>query len=174
MISTSDKPPCDVLPCPGSGVVFLDFDGVILTLRTCLAEGTSWSRAKPDPVLTGVLRRICTVGVKIVVSSAWRDAEKITKDKLAEGGLIEHLHADWKTKELRSRQAYSDRPEEVAEWLSRHPEITSYRILDDDPWAWTPKQAERFLQCDAHEGASATVIKALIDWARPPRQNGPV
>lgn len=40
-----------------------------------------------------------------------------------------HFHFDWRTKNIRSDER---RGGEVKEWLSRHPEVVDYVILDDD------------------------------------------
>lgn len=147
-------------------VIFLDFDGVILTLRTCVAnELHGWSIAAPDPVLVNVLRRCCLEGVEIVVSSTWRTHEESCKMKLADCGLVIFLHHDWRTIEKHYGEANESRPHEIGEWLSRHPEVTDYRILDDDSWKWTPEQAPRSLKCDAENGADARVMIALLEWA---------
>lgn len=147
-------------------IIFLDFDGVILTLRTCVAhDKPGWSSAPPDPVLVNVIKRCCDSGVRICVSSSWRDAEDQCKAKLEECGLINYLHADWKTPELRGKEATWDRRLEIDDWLKRHPEVKDYRILDDDNWAWHAEQKERFLKCDPHDGASAQVMIALLEWA---------
>lgn len=147
-------------------IIFLDFDGVILTLRTCVAhDKPGWSQAQCDPVLVNVIRRCCNAGVRICVSSTWRETETTCKAKLEECGLINFLHADWRTPELRGKEATWDRRMEIEDWTNRHPEVEDYRILDDDTWAWTPHQNERFLKCCPEDGASARVLIALLEWA---------
>lgn len=147
-------------------IIFLDFDGVILTLRTCVAhDKRGWSNAAPDPVLVNVIKRCCNQGVRIVVSSTWRTHEASCHAKLEEAGLLNFLHADWRTIEFYSPEAALSRAVEIKEWLARHPEVEDFRILDDDTWMWTDKQKERFLKCDAEDGASARVMMALLEWA---------
>lgn len=148
-------------------IIFLDFDGVILTLRTCVAhDKPAWSNAEPDPVLVNVLRRCCErTNFFIVVSSTWRTHEPTCKAKLEECGLIKFLHADWRTIEKHHGEAAESRPAEIAEWLSRHPEVESYRILDDDAWTWTAEQKPNELKCCPEDGASARVMLALLEWA---------
>jgi len=151
-------------------VIFLDFDGVILTLRTCAAHGRGWSSAAPDPVLSQVLRRVCGTGVRIVVSSAWRDMTTC-RPKLAEADLEQFLHQDWRTGEINLEAARS-RPAEIAEWLSRHPEVTDFRILDDEQWFWTEDQVPRFLKCCSENGAGARLMIALLEWSGMKNRSG--
>ena len=147
-------------------IIFLDFDGVILTLRTCIAHDQhGWSNAAPDPVLVNVLKRCCAQGVCIVVSSTWRTHQETCHAKLEEAGLLNFLHADWRTIENHFGGAVDSRPYEIAEWLSRHPEVKDYRILDDDSWNWTQEQAPHSLKCCPEDGASARVMKDLLEWA---------
>lgn len=145
-------------------VLFLDFDGVILTLRQALAQGTTWSRSTPDPVATAAIARCGNAGVKIVVSSSWRDHEPSTKEKLEQGGLIDFLHDDWRTKDYASEPGGS-RPTEIAEWLSRHPEVTAYRILDDDPWKWHSDQVPNVIPCHHLDGIDTNGIRSLLEFA---------
>jgi len=174
-IQTAERPAglAPTAGCGASNVVFLDFDGVILTLRTTAACGRGWSRSEPDAVLVKALTRCCHAGVKIVVSSAWRDQSNCIP-KLAECGLDKYLHEDWRTKEIRVGECRKDRPEEIREWLSRHPEVTSYRILDDDPWDWNEDQKPNSLECCPEDGASARTIMALCEWAGCKRHNSAI
>jgi hypothetical protein len=158
----------------GSRVLFLDFDGVILTLRTTLAHGRGWNRAQCDMVLVTAIRRVCETGVRIVVSSTWRTLGTMAMDKLRECGLADHVHEDWRTKELAAPELHGDRPLELREWLSRHPEVTDYRILDDDKFSWDADQLERWLVCDGEDGAPAKAIMALLKWAGVGRENSEV
>lgn len=144
----------------GIRVLFLDFDGVILTLRTLLAcEYYGHSQAAPDPMLCALLRRVCASGVQIVVSSSWRDAEKMCREKLTEAGLEEFLHSDWRTGET------GHRPREIQAWLSAHPEVADYLILDDDDFGWEGEQSNRWIECSAYDGMSAIGMKLLEEWS---------
>lgn len=145
-------------------VIFLDFDGVILTLRTALAYGTSWSAARPDPVIAEALRRCCENGVKIVVSSTWRTMSDMCTSKLDEAGLQRFLHRDWRTKDFQSTGSHTSRPKEISDWVERN-RPTDYRILDDDPWRWTSEQKPRVLECHPEDGLSARGLQSLLEWA---------
>lgn len=131
-----------------------------MTYRTLLASPhMGWSNAAPDPMLCALLRRICETGAAIVVSSTWRDAEAICKSKLKEGGLLNHIHSDWRTPEK------GNRPAEISDWLTRHPEVSDYRILDDDPFEWTKEQSARWIECSPYDGMPAMAMKDLAEWA---------
>jgi hypothetical protein len=144
--------------------LFLDFDGVILTLRTLVAsEFMGHSNAAPDPVVCELIRRVCATGVWLVISSSWRDSERLCKQKLAEGGLLVFLHEDWRTGDCGYGQ--ESRALEIADWLKRHPEVTDYRIADDDQFAWTSEQDARWLKCHPYDGMPAMAMKELAEWA---------
>lgn len=146
-------------------ILFLDFDGVLLTLRTGLSDRSTWSQATCDPVLVKAIDWCCQAGVKIVVSSSWRDMEDICKQKLVDCDLLKYLHEDWRTKTIDKDQPLESRPFEISEWLSRHVETETYRILDDDLWMWTDSHKDKVLQCHPEDGASGQVIHALMKWA---------
>lgn len=68
--------------------------------------------------------------VRIVVSSTWRlhveDSEDFSRRTRILPGLI---HEDWTTD--RDMKFDDQRKLEIEDWLRRHPEITSYAVLDD-------------------------------------------
>jgi hypothetical protein len=152
-------------------IIFLDFDGVILTARTQAAaraeagQRVGWSRANPDQLVCAVLRACCAQGCRLVISSAWRDMGPKCDEKLKAGRLADLLHADWRTTLQTSGGLASDRPWQIAEWLSRHPEVTSYRIVDDEDWHWTGDQRIRFVKCDPMDGMPGKAMHALLSWA---------
>lgn len=152
-------------------VIFLDFDGVILTMRTQAAaraeagKRVGWSWAPPDPLLCSVLRACCAAGVRIVLSTSWRDMGDACDEKLRQAGLYELLHEDWRTTLKSSPGVASDRPFQIAEWLGRHPEVTNYRILDDEDWHWTGDQKVRFVKCHAEDGMGGRDMHRLLSWA---------
>lgn len=161
-------------------VIFLDFDGVIMTLRLALATGQGWVDPPPDPLATMFLRRICEIGVKIVVTSTWRKHELggwgCAKNKLKEGNLLEFLHEDWRTIQVPwgTDGSRDTRPREITEWLSRHPEVTDYRIIDDDSFAWTPEQDAKWIRCHPGDGLPSEGMIELLDWLKiePRKKNG--
>lgn len=150
---------------PGTHIIFLDFDGVIQTLRGCIASGKSFSKAPSDPVLVELLRRACEAGARIVVSSTWRELGRMALDKLEENGLADYLMTDWKTPIIELRDYVAARPAEIADWLSRHPECKSYLILDDDEWKWTDEQREQWVKCCSRDGINHKGLLRISAWA---------
>jgi hypothetical protein len=103
-------------------VVFLDIDGVLndaITTMDLLDD-------KPKKEHLDCLKVIVdATDAKIILSSTWRlfpSARNDVKNALRNVGL-EFID---KTKELK------DRASEIQEWLSRHPEVEKFVILDDE------------------------------------------
>ncbi|NCQ52367.1 hypothetical protein GW796_10895 [archaeon] len=131
------------------GVIFLDFDGPIFPNRVFLLPENSGKLAKEnceelnlhpyvnywkaDPISIAMLNRLLTIyPYDLVISSSWADDWLHEKSQI-EGLLIKNelnynLHKTWKT----PRDSYNHRHEQIAHWLSLHPEYgNKYIILDD-------------------------------------------
>lgn len=145
-------------------VIFLDFDGVILTFRMRLAHRRGWTGSGPDPVACYLLRRVCETGVRLVLSTSHRDNVASCMETLTKGNLHDCLHKDWKTKELSFIESGITRPFEINAWTKKHPEVKDYRILDDEKWNWTPDQCGRVIKCHEFNGLDALGMKELSDW----------
>jgi hypothetical protein len=103
-------------------VVFLDVDGV---LNDAVTTKDLMNDALKKDHLDCLKTIIDVTGAKIVLSSTWRlfpGARNDVKNALRTVGF-EFID---KTKELR------DRASEVQEWLSRHPDVEQFVILDDE------------------------------------------
>lgn len=115
-------------------ILFLDVDGV-LNHRGVYMPGNGGAPLCRD-ALAQLKRVIDETGCRIVLSSTWRTMPNLV-DKLPEDIVRLHFHGDWRTVEL----GYATLPvgmivprkrgEEVDEWLSRHPEVERYAIVDD-------------------------------------------
>lgn len=114
-------------------IIFLDFDGVLCTLRQSYAEGDLGVLGCLDPVAIRFLDRITTTyNVKIVISSTWRlgnDVQYFYSLFKAAGAynLANSLHEDFKT--------VSDcgfRGNDVEKWLVINNEVLDYLIIDDE------------------------------------------
>ena len=112
-------------------IVFLDLDGVLVTMKS-MVEGfeKGLGTGEPDPDAVARLIRLCRdESVRIVLSSSWRVGSSIL-DRLANWGIERSsFHDDWRTIDLGDAGIRGD---EIAEWLSRHPEVEHFVILDDD------------------------------------------
>jgi len=113
-------------------IIFLDFDGPVSNYRGSLASG---SFDHFDPVSIGILNNICAVsGAKIVCSSSRtygpsRASYLENMTYLSNAGLdLRHIHPDWSCRvdATRTRAAH------IQEWISHHPDVTHYAIIDDE------------------------------------------
>lgn len=122
-------------------VLFLDIDGVVTSTR---ANGFN----DFDPFTVHQIVWCCRqADYRIVLSSTWRHAGFSVEGfwQVIFDGLF---HEDWRTT---SDHFASRRGGQVDEWLSRHPEVTEYVILDDDH-DFTDEQKERAVFTDSHNG----------------------
>lgn len=107
-------------------VIFLDIDGVVNCATTKQRHG---GFIGIDPEKAELVKRLIkNTGAKVVLSSTWRlDEESREHVKLVVTDFIDV------TPRFRFDHIRGDRRgEEVADGLSRHPEVTRYAILDDD------------------------------------------
>lgn len=110
-------------------ILFLDFDGVLNNERV-FSNGDE--NVNLDPYCVKLLIEAieeCTL--QVVVSSSWRKLglDYIIKQMTTVGfsDFHKYFHADWE-----SSRKHGMRGLEIDEWLSRHPEVSKYLILDDD------------------------------------------
>lgn len=114
--------------------IFLDFDGVICTLRAHCAysDGFMWSHL--DPVAVKMIERLANeTDSKIVVSSTWRshwDKGAIERFLLNAGMRTVPFHQSWRTPNLNAFDN-NNRGSEIAKFLSDH-HLERYVIIDDD------------------------------------------
>lgn len=118
-------------------VIFLDIDGVLNSNRTIHAFGGMPQSLKPkefkkfDPVAIALVKRLCReAGAKVVISSSWRKREAwqtigaVFKLPVIDATPI--FPGDEKPGVERNRG------KEVALFLSVHPSIKTYVIIDDN------------------------------------------
>lgn len=150
-------------------ILFLDVDGVLNN------EGVFKDRRFGYMPLDHLcIERLHNVvretGCKIVLSSAWREIERL--EKALDAHLVFEVynglgadpllvrHDDRSTRRL-SGDAYNGRGSEIAEWLSRHPEVTGYAIVDDDG-DMLPEQTDRFVRTTFDTGMTDEDAAKLI------------
>lgn len=110
-------------------VIFLDFDGVIrVAPEYAVFTGPDPAIFCPDRIER--VRQCCRLlDARIVVSSDWRlfGGSRDNKPEIMEhlGVLATWLHDDWAT------PVCGHRWNEVTRWLSDHPEVTEYAVLED-------------------------------------------
>jgi len=129
-------------------VLFLDIDGVLNSARTAVAFRGYPHKFTPDhlgmfdTVAVNLIRGLCAKGgVSVVVSSAWRYSHGWD-----EIGRALDLPTMDQTPSL-----CGCRGDEIADWLRRHPEVTQYAIVDDDP-DMLPEQSPFFVKTDGFNG----------------------
>ena len=132
-------------------VVFLDFDGVI---RLGRYEACGFkSHFCPDKIdgLAVALKRSCA---SVVITSDWRNASNQDEIRGFLGGeLSMMMHTDWAT------PICGHRWNEVQRWLTRHPEVVRYAILDDfEPHfsGCPPEMRQRLVVCDSDQGVTGS------------------
>jgi|6_EtaG_2_1085325.scaffolds.fasta_scaffold00120_35 hypothetical protein len=108
-------------------VLFLDIDGVLVTVRSHVALGTGKQMRAFDPVGLAFVRKIAEQGVRVVISSIWRFHN--TKADM-EALLGFELHPHWRTADLRSFDG-AGRAEEIHTWVADHHDVEKYAVLDD-------------------------------------------
>jgi hypothetical protein len=149
-------------------VLFLDFDGVLHPLGLAPAAGAPVAgkprvRAVPvdlfcwAPLLSELLAPFPEVG--IVVHSTWRDNRGIQDLARCLGPLAPRLlGATAGGPKLASIRAY----------LAAHPDVASYRVLDDVPLA-PSAELPQLIRCDSRTGVSRPVVQqALRAWLAEP------
>lgn len=134
-------------------VIFLDFDGVLTSTRTCVAlDGRGlWTTA--DPVAIALVKRLCDeFSAKIVVSSTWReiyDREGLMLYLHQAGLHRNYIHNDWRTPSTRMS---SWRAEEIRTWLESHSEITGFVIIDDMDFSSSEELKEHAVKTSGTNG----------------------
>lgn len=148
--------------------IFLDFDGVITTLKS------KWAI---DNEKVELVKQICdATGAKIVISSSWRrytleqTLEILTNQEKVYGhnpfpypeyivGITSRMYG-FKYGERETHYA-ACRGLEINQWLKEHEDVTNYVILDDDS-DMLLCQREHFIKTHTLRGISKRdVIKAI-------------
>lgn len=148
-------------------VLFLDFDGVLHPLGLRL-EGNRVVNGKPvakviqvdffcwNALLMNILQD--HPDVKLVVHSSWRDYH-------TPEAIRDYLGPQLGSRFLGCTQE-GFKYESICQWLTGHPEVTTYRILDDDVASFDREPAvQGFIACEYRSGIAAAGVRAqLDDW----------
>lgn len=130
-----------------SNVIFLDYDGVVYPSRVIgyhplnRTEYPGYSTIshllsywKMDDIFIHFWNHINDVyDFRVVVSSTWKTAltnPEYHKDLFDTNGAVLKLHDDWKTPDLKPIYPCM-RASEIHAWISKHPEVNNYLIIDD-------------------------------------------
>lgn len=138
-------------------VIFLDFDGVITTLK---------SKWRLDDEKIPLVKEICDkTGAKIVISSSWRIKDVETTLKYAFGKDYDDSHYLLNSRMVvgvTEKSLSGFRGNEIQKYLGTHPEIENYVILDDDT-DMLDSQRKHFINTDSYLGISEEDAKRAIE-----------
>lgn len=128
-----------------------------------------WARAGAiDPEAIALVNRIIdATGAVVVISSSWRHGkshqrlEVPLKRRGFTGKVIDATPLFLKDKESNDILVASERGHEIHDWLSRHPDVTSFIVLDDN--GDMDKVRHRFIQTDFDHGIQDVHVVQAID-----------
>ncbi len=107
-------------------ILFLDVDGVVNCVTTAQRHRGAIGI---DPYMALLVDRIIqATKCEVVLSSTWRLWENSRKE--VEQQVCKFIDVT-KSMPLIGGSEMHERGKEIAEWLSRHPEVEKYAILDD-------------------------------------------
>lgn len=135
-------------------VLFLDVDGVLNRRSLLTVEADTFALCPKACARLKVL--VAMTGARIVLSSSWRSSEQHIS-YLRKYNVLEQMHDDWQTKEIGNGKTRGD---EIDEWLSRHPEVTQFAIVDDVD-DFLPKQRRYFVHTSYEQGLLDKHVKRL-------------
>ena len=129
-------------------VIFLDIDGVVNNKRT---KENFQGFMTVDPAMAAVVQRIVrNTGCEIVLLSSWRlfqnGRDKVERKICKFADITPILHAP--------------RGYEIKVWLTRHPEIEQYAILDD-AGSILPEQRANFFETTWGSGLTEDIALAV-------------
>ena len=134
-------------------VLFLDIDGVCNSRSTLQRSQRSGSILGMDPYLAFLVGKIqLDTDCVIVLSSSWRHSPEGVKE------VKSHFNLYGMTPTAQS----GIRGNEIALWLSQHPEVTRYAILDDDR-DMLVEQAPNFFKTTFEEGLTPEIANAVTE-----------
>jgi len=152
-----------------SKIIFLDFDGVITTLKS------NWHLDKEKMEM---VKQICdATGAKIVISSSWRrytleqTIEAITTQETVYGHnpfpvpeyIVDITSRMYAFKHGNKETHYGlCRGVEIEQWLSEHQDVTDYVILDDDSDMLLSQKAH-FIKTHTFRGISKRDVERAIN-----------
>ena len=134
--------------------IFLDIDGV---LNVDYADRDQFGHIFRDEYVQNLKEIIEKTGVKIVISSTWKDKGiermlNLWKERNLPGEIID-ITPDCVDVFEATNIVYYDqvkRGHEIKLWLDRHPEVTKYVILDDIQ-DFLDEQQDYFVNCSTGE-----------------------
>ena len=139
-----------------SRVIFLDYDGVVNTPMwndkgtQCTYNFPSDNKVNNFQAVQWISECCQKFHYDIVVTSTWRRKANY-KDCLINGGLRPGIEILGRTDDLWNAENNTCRGDEIAKYLTDHPEINYYMIVDDEDDI-LPEQQDHFIQTDGDVG----------------------
>lgn len=141
-------------------VLFLDIDGVVNCVTTAQRHRGAIGI---DPYMALLVDRIIhATGCDVVLSSTWRLWEKSREE--VEKQVCKFIDIT-KSMPLKGGAEMHERGKEIAEWLSRHPEVERYAILDDS-CDFMPEQP--LFKTSWSTGLTQEIANEVIDYLNRP------
>jgi hypothetical protein len=147
-------------------IFFLDMDGVLNNMRVCTSlqrENSYNNFGWIDPICVNYINRWAKMikdqyqdDTDIVLSSTWRgahDGHSSLSMMFGAMGLSPLAHKDFKTRPTgMTIDGVNDiRGNQIADWLTEHPEEKHWVIIDDDS-DFTEEQRPRHIHTDTYNG----------------------
>jgi len=140
-----------------TAVIFLDLDGVMFSGRhTFKKYGNTLYKTHPgkamDPVAVEALNLLTDqTKAEIVISSTWRRTAPLRRLR----AIFQTAGITGTIRDITPVQSGAlDRGEEIQQWLSAHPGVTRFVILDDDPYDIVPHLPEHLVSINFKEGVT--------------------
>jgi hypothetical protein len=140
----------------GRRVLFLDFDGVLHPGPSLLGHGEEQPliATKHFGWLPALLRTLAPFpDVKVVVHSTWR--LNYDEDELRE--ILSDLGGRYL-----GATPVGERYASILQWLEANPDVTSYRIVDDEPDEFPQPLPEELIVCDPTLGVTGLEVAAAL------------
>jgi hypothetical protein len=131
-------------------VVFIDIDGVL----NCANEAdTVRGLVRPRQDLIALLDDLTDrTGAKIVLASTWRcDPKAVEVARLTGLKFIDTL----------DDQGSGERGEFIRKWLSKHPEVQRYVVIDDHA---SEHAGLPLFQCETDVGLTPELVDDIVDY----------
>lgn len=121
-------------------VIFLDVDGVLNNQNTPI-RWEDKTLLMNDPTCVFFLNRLVDrTGAELVLSSSWRH-DPNWRQNLKDNGVIKDFLDRTPTKNVGNE---TQRGLQINAWLSEHPEVKKFAIIDDNNWMLPDQLASFF------------------------------